>query len=174
MKSTSFTTSWFYRRRKTMDKQEFTQRVLEAETSLYRVAKSIVINEGDCEDAVQEAILIAYDKISSLKNEQFFKTWLIRILINECYRLLRKRKGMVSFEEYMADKEYSDNGIDTELRNAVMELPQKIRMVIVLHYIEGYGVDEIGYMMKIPSGTVKSRLYKGRTLLRNMLQDADI
>lgn len=108
-----------------MDKQEFTQRVLEAETSLYRVAKSIVINEGDCEDAVQEAILIAYDKISSLKNEQFFKTWLIRILINECYRLLRKRKGMVSFEEYMADKEYSDNGIDTELRNAVMELPQK-------------------------------------------------
>ena len=74
MKSNSFTTSWFYRRRKTMDKQEFTQRVLEAETSLYRVAKSIVINEGDCEDAVQEAILIAYDKISSLKNEQFFKT----------------------------------------------------------------------------------------------------
>ncbi len=157
-----------------MDKQEFTQRVLEAEISLYRVAKSIVINEKDCEDAVQEAILIAYDKISSLRNERFFKTWLIRILINECYRLTRKRKGVVSFEDYMADKEYPEGQTDNELRDAIMELPQKIRTVIVLHYIEGYGIEEIGYMIKIPSGTVKSRLHKGRKLLRNMLQDSDI
>ena len=74
----------------------------------------------------------------------------------------------------MADKEYPEGQTDNELRDAIMELPQKIRTVIVLHYIEGYGIEEIGYMIKIPSGTVKSRLHKGRKLLRNMLQDSDI
>ena len=156
-----------------MNKQEFTQRVLEAEPTMYRVAKTIAVNEKDCEDAVQEAILIAYDKLSSLREEQYFKTWLIRILINECYRVIKKRGSVVSFEEYMADKTAPDSNVDTELRDAVMGLPQKIRMVVVLHYIEGYGVEEIGYMMKIPTGTVKSRLHKGRKLLKDTL-DADI
>lgn len=156
-----------------MNKQEFTHRVLEAEPSLYRVAKSITVNESDCEDAVQEAILTAYDKLHLLREEQYFKTWLIRILINECYRIVRKRGTLVSFEDYMADSTVTDDGGDRELREAIMELPQKIRMVIVLHYIEGYGVEEIGYMMRIPTGTVKSRLHKGRRLLKDAL-DADI
>ena len=73
----------------------------------------------------------------------------------------------------MADSTVTDDGGDRELREAIMELPQKIRMVIVLHYIEGYGVEEIGYMMRIPTGTVKSRLHKGRRLLKDAL-DADI
>lgn len=156
-----------------MNKQEFTQRVLEAEPTLYRVARSIAVNERDCEDAVQEAILTAYDKLSSLREEKYFKTWLIRILINECYRVIKKRGSVVSFEEYMADKKAPEGDVDTELRDALMGLPQKIRMVVVLHYIEGYGVEEIGYMIKIPTGTVKSRLHKGRKLLRDAL-DADI
>ncbi|GFI62594.1 ECF RNA polymerase sigma factor SigH [Clostridiales bacterium] len=154
-----------------MNKQEFTQRVLEAEPSLYRVAKSIVINEKDCEDAVQEALLTAYDKLSSLREEQYFKTWLTRILINECYRVIKKRKAVVSFEEYM-EGSYED-GVDTELRDAIMELPQKIRTAVVLHYIEGYGIEEASYIMKVPSGTFKSRLHKGRKLLRDTL-NADI
>lgn len=157
-----------------MDKQEFTQRVLEAEPSLYRVAKSIAVNEKDCEDAVQEAILTAYDKLYSLRDEKYFKTWLIRILINECYRVIKKRGSIVSFEDYMADSTVSDENIDIELRDAILTLPTKIRAAIVLYYIEGYDVEEVGYIMKIPSGTVKSRLHKGRKLLRCTLKDAEI
>lgn len=157
-----------------MNKEEFTQRVLEAESSLYRVAKSILINESDCEDAVQEAILTSYEKLGTLREDKYFKTWLTRILINSCFRAAKRRKNIISFEEYMPDAVSDDKGELSEVRSAVMSLPVKIRAVIVLYYIEGYSVEETGYMMKIPAGTVKSRLHKGRTLLRGMLDDADL
>ena len=149
-----------------MNKEEFTQRVLEAESSLYRVAKSILINESDCEDAVQEAILTSYEKLGTLREDKYFKTWLTRILINSWFRAAKRRKNIISFEEYMPDAVSDDKGELSEVRSAVMSLPVKIRAVIVLYYIEGYSVEETGYMMKIPAGTVKSRLHKGRTLLR--------
>ena len=157
-----------------MNKEEFTQRVLEAESSLYRVARSISVSESDCEDAVQEAVLTAYEKLGTLKEEKYFKTWLTRILINICFRTAKKRKNIISFEEYMPDRASEDKGELSEVREAVMSLPLKIRTVIVLYYIEGYSVEEAGYMMKIPAGTVKSRLYKGRKMLKEMLKDVEL
>lgn len=153
-----------------MNKQEFTQQVMEAENSLYRVARTLSANESDCEDAVQQAILIAYDKLDNLRNEKFFKTWLTRILINECYKIRRKNGFVISFEDYTADIP-SDVKIDNELRDAVFRLPIKLRSVIVLYYIEGYSVEETAYMLKLPQGTVKSRLHKARKLLKTMLDD---
>ena len=153
-----------------MNKQEFTQQVMEAENSLYRVARTLSANESDCEDAVQQAILIAYDKLDNLRNEKFFKTWLTRILINECYKIRRKNGFIISFEDYTADIP-SDGKIDNELRDAVFRLPIKLRSVIVLYYIEGYSVEETAYMLKLTQGTVKSRLHKARKLLKTMLDD---
>ena len=153
-----------------MNKQEFTQQVMEAENSLYRVARTLSSNESDCEDAVQQAILTAYDKLDNLRNEKFFKTWLTRILINECYKIRRKSGFVISFEDYTADIP-SDEEIDNELRDAVFRLPIKLRSVIVLYYIEGYSVEETAYMLKLPQGTVKSRLHKARKLLKTMLDD---
>ena len=153
-----------------MNKQEFTQQVMEAENSLYRVARTLSANESDCEDAVQQAILIAYDKLDNLRNEKFFKTWLTRILINECYKIRRKSGFVISLEDYTADIP-SDVKIDNELRDAVFRLPIKLRSVIVLYYIEGYSVEETAYMLKLPQGTVKSRLHKARKLLKTMLDD---
>ncbi|EPZ57339.1 RNA polymerase sigma factor, sigma-70 family protein [[Clostridium] sordellii ATCC 9714] len=75
-----------------MDRKTFITKVLECEKTLYNVSKSILINDADCEDAVQEAILKAFNKLHTLKNEEYFKTWLIRILMNECYRLKSKKK----------------------------------------------------------------------------------
>ncbi len=157
-----------------MNKEEFTQRVLEAESSLYRVSKSILSSESDCEDAVQEAILTSYEKLSTLKEEKYFKTWLTRILINICFRTAKKRQNIISFEEYMPDRISENIENLSDVKEAIMSLPIKIRTVIVLYYVEGYSVEEIGYMMKIPIGTVKSRLHKGRKLLKEQLDDADL
>lgn len=74
-----------------MTKEKFTALVLESEQTLYRVSMSMLKNESDCEDAVQTAILTAYEKLSDLKHEEFFKTWLVRILINACHKQLRFR-----------------------------------------------------------------------------------
>ena len=74
-----------------MDVHEYTSRVRAIETKLYRCAKCILKNDTDAADAVQEALLSAWRNLSSLRNEDYFETWLIRIVINECKRLIKKR-----------------------------------------------------------------------------------
>lgn len=156
-----------------MNREKFTEEVLNAEASMYHIAKSILICESDCEDAVQEAVLKAFTKLSSLREEKYFKTWLIRILINECYRKKRNQKKYVPLEEYVVQLPACTNDY-SYLYQAVMKLKEPIRIVIVLHYIEGYSVDEVGKILKIPAGTVKSRLYSGRALLKEELKDEEL
>lgn len=156
-----------------MNKETFIANVLEAESTLYHVSKSILTHDQDCEDAVQGAILKAYDKIDTLKKEQYFKTWLIRILINECYDLKRKEYPEVSYEEYFESTKAEDRKDYRELYLAIRKLPERIRIAIVLYYVEGYSVEEIKEILKIPTGTVKSRLAKGRKLLKIKLENME-
>ncbi|TCL56958.1 RNA polymerase sigma-70 factor (ECF subfamily) [Kineothrix alysoides] len=156
-----------------MDKIEFSKRVLEAEQSLYHVSKVLLFHESDCEDVVQEAILKAYLKRDSLREVKFFKTWLTRILINECYQFLRTKKQEVSYDDYMS-QEPAEEKHYTELYDAIRKLDEKHKLPIVLYYIEGYSVEEIAGTLKIPSGTVKSRLSKGRRMLKDLLESEEI
>ena len=156
-----------------MDKNKFIDKVLEAEVTLYHVAKSILIHEQDCEDAVQNAILKAYDKLHTLKEEKFFKTWLVRILINECYSLKRKDIKKIPYEEAFENIKADDKNDYNELYQAIIKLPPRIRVTIVLYYVEGYCIDEIKKILKVPSGTVKSRLSRGRKLLKIELKDME-
>ena len=107
-----------------MNKEQFTAEVLKAEKSLYHIAKSILKNDEDCADAMQNAILAAYKKLHTLKQETFFKTWLTRILINESYQLLRDRREQVPYEDYMAKQKAEDSTRYSELYLAVQELSE--------------------------------------------------
>lgn len=80
-----------------MDKTEFTAAVLAAEPTLYRVAKSMLGRDADCADAAQQAILRAWEQLDTLRRPQYFKTWLTRILINECTSLLRERQRQAPY-----------------------------------------------------------------------------
>jgi RNA polymerase sigma-70 factor (ECF subfamily) len=146
-----------------LDKQTFSEKVLKIEKKLYIISNSILKNEKDCEDAVEEAILKAYENLDGLREEKYFKTWLIRILINECYKILNQRKKI----ENLFDNKFVDEINDyADLYFAIESLSDKIRIVVLLYYIEGYSIDEIKDILKIPTGTVKSRLYIGRKLLK--------
>ena len=147
-----------------MNKKDFTERVLECEQTLYRVGMSMLKNQTDCEDAVQDTILTAYSKLNTLKNEEYFKTWLVRILINNCNKQLKRRGKITAVEVMPENVEYSD-GNNTEVKMALEKLNPKIRAVIVMRYIEGFSVKEIKEILRIPEGTVKSRLARGRELL---------
>lgn len=147
-----------------MTKERFTKLVFESERTLYRVSMSMLKNETDCEDAVQSAILAAYEKLDTLKNEEYFKTWLVRILINACNKQLRARARVISISEY-TDAPAVSHDRDIDVKMALEWLPVKIREVVVLYYIEDFPVKEISHILQIPSGTVKSRLSKGRKLL---------
>ncbi|MCL2108480.1 MAG: sigma-70 family RNA polymerase sigma factor [Oscillospiraceae bacterium] len=157
-----------------MNSEEFTRLVLDAEPTLYHISKSILKNDHDCADAVQEAIIKAFGSLTTLKNPEFFKTWLCRILINECYRICKKSSRTVSYEEYMQGESAPDAVVqNTELYAALMKLTEKERLAVVLHYIEGFKVHEVARILKIPDGTVKSRLSKARAELRIFLSEEE-
>lgn len=154
-----------------MDKEEFTRAVLEYESTLYRVAKSMLGSEADCADAAQNALLRAWEKQHTLRDTAYFKTWLARILINECRAMLRQRARFVPLEEEAAEGEIAPER-DSGLYEAVMGLDVKYRVPFVLYYIEGFRTREIASMLKLPEGTVKTRLRRAREILRTELEGA--
>ena len=99
-----------------MTKEQLGTLILNSERQLYSTAKTILFDDQDCADAIQETIVKAFSKIETLRNDKYARTWLIRILINECYTLLRKSRKLVSLEgkgemtEIEAEKktDYSD------------------------------------------------------------------
>lgn len=153
-----------------MNREEFTAEVLKAEKSLYHIAKSILDNDEDCADAMQNAILLAYQKLHTLKQDAFFRTWITRILINESCQIIRRRKNHMSYEDYMDDRETEDRSRYSELYLAVLELPENYRIPFVLHYVEGYSVKEIGSILKLSESAVKVRLHRARNLMKERLK----
>ena len=152
-----------------MDSRQFAERVEAMQGALYRVAYGLLLNRADCADAVQDALLRAWEKRRTLKNEAFFGTWLTRILINECYAVLRRRKTALPIDALPEPAAPPD--ADPALHDAIARLDEKLRLPIVLYYMEGYAVKDIARMLRLPAGTVKTRLARARALLRLQLSD---
>lgn len=143
---------------------------------MYVTAKSILKDDNDCADAIQNAIVKAFMKRHSLKNEAYAKTWLIRIVINECYSILRSSRKIVSLEEckevndtYAEDKK--DYG---ELYAAVRHLKDDLRMVVVLYYIEEFSCKEIAAILEISEGAVQKRLARARAKMKEELTSLEV
>lgn len=156
-----------------MNQQEFTAAVLAAEPTLYRVAKAMVGNEEDCADAAQQAILRAWERLDTLRQPQYFRTWLTRILINECKGILRQRGRQAPYDQAaaeaipaLAEEDHSD------LYAALGALEEKYRLPVVMYYWEGFKTREIASLLRLPEGTVKSRLRTARIQLRDTLKGA--
>ena len=157
-----------------MDQETFICMVRQSQNTYYRVARSILNKEEDAEDAVQEGILKAWQKRNKLKDESLFRTWSTRIVINTCYDMIRKNKPLLFFGEDAPEIPVSGVEGDTDLFLALWDLPPKIRIAVVLHYVEGYTTEEVAFILKIPQGTVKSRLSAVRARLRNALKVDEI
>lgn len=155
-----------------MNKDTFCEQVLAAEGSLYRVAKSILFSDEDCADAIQNGILKAFQKLDTLRNDKYFKTWLTRIVINECYRIARQAKRHVSLEECLGWEQEAIQESDEEsmVMAELMALDEKYRIPIVLHEIEGYSAREIGQMLGLTETNVRNRIFRGKSVLRKRLK----
>ena len=150
-----------------MTKDEFVNQVLSLRETLHKVSYGILPNRFDQEDAVQECIRIALQKRETLQHAEYLKTWIVRILINECYKLRRKKQREVPLEGIQIIIPPSGDG---EMIEALMMLDEKLRLPLVLNHIVGYTVREIAHIVKAPESTVKSRMKKGRLLLQKKLE----
>ncbi len=156
----------------TLTTDEFAATVTAMTGTLYRVSCTILEQEADREDAVQEAICRAWEQKGRLKHPQFFQTWLIRILINECYGLVRKRKRIVYMDDLPESSDLEPDKEDSmDLTDAVSALDEKLRLPLILHYAEGYSVGEIAGILDLSESAVKMRLLRARNTLRDRLNE---
>lgn len=152
-----------------MTKDEFAQRILAMTDVRYRIAWSQLRQQADREDAVQETIRRAWEKQASLRDERYMQTWVIRILLNVCRSQQRRAQKMLPTEDVPIIQ--ADTQQSTPLLDALFTLEEKFRLPLQLRYVEGYSVAEVARMLRLPEGTVKSRLSRGRNKLKALLNE---
>ena len=154
------------------DKEAFNILIEENLKSLYIVCRGILNSEYDMEDALQNTILKAYEKIPYLNNEEFFKTWLTRILINECNNIIRKNKKITYIADSQINNEvYEDKYKNLDLIRAMDSLSTDLRITMWLFYFDDMSIEEISNVLKVAKGTVKSRLNRGREKIYNIMSE---
>lgn len=161
---------------KTGNQEAFSKLIEEMKFKLYKTGISILKNDDDTCDAIQETLINAYKSISTLKNNEYFSTWIIRILINKCYDIIRKNKKIVYLDEKMKleqDMYYEIYSQESELEVVLNKIDKDLRMVTVLYYYDDLSVIQISEMLNIPDGTVKSRLSRARSKIYEILKEEE-
>lgn len=152
-----------------IDKETFAKLIWEYTPNLYRLAFGILHNREDAEDAVSESVLKAYEKLHTLRKKESFRPWIMQITANEAKRIYGRNKKSApveNMEEYMPQfqDEYH------ELWDVVMKLDIVYREAIILYFYEQLSIKEIGEVLHVPEGTVKSRLSRGKKQLKEHLR----
>lgn len=154
------------------DKESFEKIIMEVIDSLYRVAYGILENQEDASDAISNATLKAYEKIKTLRQAEFFKTWITKILINECNAIIKQKKNLIYIENYKENQEdtyTNDSEMTLDIKQAMKKLNKELKQIVILYYFNDLSTETIAEMLKIPKGTVKSRLSKARQILAKEL-----
>ena len=154
-----------------MDAVTFQTEALKLEKLLYHISWSMLSDQEDCADAVQEALTKAWQRRESLQSMRAFRPWLTRILYNVCVDILRSRKHLA--KEPLDDESLPADDppatLDDDVLEALSHLSPEQRTAVVLHYLEGYRLREIAAMLGISQNTVKSRLLYARNDLKQSL-----
>lgn len=134
--------------------------------SMIADARAILRNEEDVADALQETVLAAFRKLPALRQRKYFKTWLTRILINNCYEILRKRKT-VQLSDYLEEAAEDDDREELlDVRAGLEALGSGDRLMLTLFYLEDMSMREIARALDISENAVKQRLARSRKHFR--------
>ena len=151
-----------------MDKDWFVSQIDACSGMMYRVAWTILRNDADCADALQETVLKAWEKRNSLRESSSFKTWITRILINVCYDTQRRNRRIVPLDSV---QEQSVSVPDPELAEALAALPDKLRIPLVLVFSEGLTYEEAAKALHLTAAAVRGRIYRARKQLKKELNE---
>ncbi len=154
-----------------MNRNDFAAKVVEQTDRMYRIAWTLLRHDEDCRDAMQEAALKAWERRFTLRQPQYFATWLTRILINECHAIQRRRKRFVPLEEveWMSAKPK-----DVTLSLALQRLPEELRLPLVMHALEGMSYQEIESVLRLPHSTIAGRIHRAKQQLKRELDDSPV
>ena len=153
------------------DEEAFANMILYIKDDLYKIAKTRIANETDIEDAIQETMIETYKSIKKLNDPNKFKKWVIKILINKCNRIYRRKyKTDISIDEYNVETLKFNNIIDVENKlnfyDIIKILNYEERLIIILYYMEDYSVKEIKNILKMNENTINTHLYRARQKIK--------
>lgn len=162
-------------------RREFEERLAECGPLAYRVARGVLRNSADAEDVAQEALLRAYRQFERLRDRNRFRGWLVRITFRIALDRLRSGKRRELRDTTWSQPEHQQRAANAEeiaasnefqvhLDRALAELPEKLRLVLLLAAMDGHTIDEIADTLVIPIGTVKSRMFLARKQLAEKLR----
>ena len=162
-------------------RREFEERLAECGPLAFRVARGVLRNTADAEDVAQEALLRAYRRFNRLRDRNRFRAWLVRIAFRLALDRLRSGKRRELRDTLWSQPERqppaatvedtaASNEFQAHLENALAELPEKLRLVLLLAAMEGHTIEEIAALVGIPVGTVKSRIFLARKQLAEKLR----
>lgn len=147
------------------DSEAFIELMERNTLAMYKVARGILKNDEDAADAIQDTILTCFEKLNTLKKPEFFKTWMIRILINHCNQiLLHYRNQDVSEMQEIPEQDMSM--AEFEFHEMLACVDEKYRVVLILYYVEGFKIAEIAGILEMNENTVKTRLKRAREQLK--------
>ena len=136
--------------------------------AMYKVARSYFSGEEDIADAIQDTVEAAWRSLPNLSRAEYFRTWLIRILINKCIDMIRKRKQETPVELFPDQGAACKALANCEFEELMQSLDEKYRTVLLLYYGEGFKISEIAQLLDMEENTVKSRLSRGREKFRQI------
>lgn len=155
------------------DEEAFTELIISLETDLYRIAKMRLSCEDDINEAVQETIIQAFKSIKKVRYPEYFKTWIIRVLINNCnrvYKTLNRSEEIEKIKEeknaYQLDEEQSISKLDFNILIKTLNYKEKISLT--LYYSENLTTKEISKILKEPESTIRNRISRAKIKLKNL------
>ena len=148
------------------NKEAYAKLALDIKDELFNIARKRIKNEDDINDIVQDTLIIGYLKINQLRHNKYFKTWIIKILINKCnkYYKEKERYGQLS-EKYINNLDVIDNFQESEeigFENLIKELDEIEKKIFKLYYQENYSIEKISKELKINPNTIKTEMYRGK------------
>lgn len=153
------------------NKEQFVQQIRQYMDMIFRLAFNCLKSQADADDVTQTVLLRLYETEKVFDNEDHLKHWLVRVTLNECKKHWRSPWNRTEeYENYVStlvfdEPQYSD------LFEAIMGLDTKYRIVIYLYYYEGYSIEEIAGLLRLPRGTVGTRLKRAREQLKQKLSE---
>ena len=150
----------------------FTELILQMKDELYKIAKIRLKNDDDVFDAIQETMLLAYKSLKKLKYNQYFKTWIIKILINECNKIYKNNKKEYLYEILDNEIISQDNTEEKINFNFICnKLNKEEGTIILLYYMEKYTDKEIGKIMNIKESTIRTKRTRAKEKLRKIYKE---
>jgi len=156
------------------DDHAFAALMARHERRVYNLAYRMLGNSEDARDATQDAFLSCFRHLSTFRGDSAFGTWLHRIAVNACYDALRRRRETLSLDDRPTEpapqRDHADQTASAiDIQRALLTVPPDFRVVVVMHEIQDMPIEDVAAILGLPTGTVKSRLHRGRVALGRAL-----